>query len=112
MSGAKKRLVVIGGDAAGLSAAAQARRLRAAGELDIVVLEQGPEVSYSACGIPYWIGGSVAEPRTRGGRRRGDDRGCATADAVGECEWGCHVAGPFCADRTGGELVAAGAAIG
>jgi NADPH-dependent 2,4-dienoyl-CoA reductase/sulfur reductase-like enzyme len=57
---ARERLVVIGGDAAGLSAAAQARRLRPAGELDIVVLEQGPEISYSACGIPYWIGGLVA----------------------------------------------------
>jgi NADPH-dependent 2,4-dienoyl-CoA reductase/sulfur reductase-like enzyme len=57
----RERLVVIGGDAAGLSAAAQARRLRPAGELDIVVLEQGPEISYSACGIPYWIGGLVSD---------------------------------------------------
>ena len=55
------RLVVIGGDAAGLSAAAQARRLRGASDLEIVVLEQGPEVSYSACGIPYWIGGLVSD---------------------------------------------------
>jgi len=55
------RLVVIGGDAAGLSAAAQARRLRPGADLDIVVLEQGPEVSYSACGIPYWIGGLVSD---------------------------------------------------
>jgi NADPH-dependent 2,4-dienoyl-CoA reductase/sulfur reductase-like enzyme len=55
------RLVVIGGDAAGLSAAAQARRLRDAAELEIVVLEQGPEISYSACGIPYWIGGLVED---------------------------------------------------
>jgi NADPH-dependent 2,4-dienoyl-CoA reductase/sulfur reductase-like enzyme len=57
----RDRLVVIGGDAAGLSAAAQARRLRGAAELDIVVLEQGPEISYSACGIPYWIGGLVED---------------------------------------------------
>jgi NADPH-dependent 2,4-dienoyl-CoA reductase/sulfur reductase-like enzyme len=57
----RQRLVVIGGDAAGLSAAAQARRLQPAGELDIVVLEQGPEISYSACGIPYWIGGLVSD---------------------------------------------------
>jgi NADPH-dependent 2,4-dienoyl-CoA reductase/sulfur reductase-like enzyme len=55
------RLVVIGGDASGLSAASQARRLRPAGDLEIVVLEQGPEVSYSACGIPYWIGGLVPD---------------------------------------------------
>ncbi|TQN41077.1 NADPH-dependent 2,4-dienoyl-CoA reductase/sulfur reductase-like enzyme [Blastococcus colisei] len=53
--------MVIGGDAAGLSAAAQARRLRGASELDVVVLEQGPEISYSACGIPYWIGGLVSD---------------------------------------------------
>ena len=57
----RDRLVVIGGDAGGMSAAAQARRLRSADELDIVVLEQGPEVSYSACGIPYWIGGLVSD---------------------------------------------------
>ena len=56
-----ERLVVIGGDAGGLSAAAQARRLRPADELDIVVLEQGPEASYSACGIPYWVGGVVPD---------------------------------------------------
>ena len=61
MKSAKDRLVVIGGDAAGMSAAAQARRLREAGELEIVVLEQGPDVSYSACGIPYWVGGQVSD---------------------------------------------------
>ncbi len=54
-------MVVIGGDAAGMSAAAQARRLRTADDLDIVVLEQGPDVSYSACGIPYWVGGLVSD---------------------------------------------------
>jgi NADPH-dependent 2,4-dienoyl-CoA reductase/sulfur reductase-like enzyme len=54
-------MVVIGGDAAGLSAAAQARRLRPASELEIVVLEQGPDASYSACGIPYWVGGLVSD---------------------------------------------------
>jgi len=54
-----ERLVVVGGDAAGMSAAAQARRLRNSGDLEIVVLEQGRDVSYSACGIPYWVGGQV-----------------------------------------------------
>ncbi|WP_409328510.1 FAD-dependent oxidoreductase [Trujillonella humicola] len=53
------RLLVVGGDAAGMSAAAQARRLRP--ELCITVLEQGPDVSYSACGIPYWIGDLVSD---------------------------------------------------
>jgi NADPH-dependent 2,4-dienoyl-CoA reductase/sulfur reductase-like enzyme len=56
-----ERLVVIGGDAAGMSAATQARRLRTADDLGIVVLEQGPDVSYSACGIPYWVGGQVPD---------------------------------------------------
>jgi NADPH-dependent 2,4-dienoyl-CoA reductase/sulfur reductase-like enzyme len=61
MSGRRERLLVIGGDAAGMSAAAQARRLRDTASLEIVVLEQGEDVSYSACGIPYWVGGQVAE---------------------------------------------------
>ncbi|WP_369135144.1 FAD-dependent oxidoreductase [Modestobacter sp. I12A-02662] len=61
MSTPRERLLVIGGDAAGMSAAAQARRLRDADDLEIVVLEQGPEVSYSACGIPYWVGGLVTD---------------------------------------------------
>ncbi|MEU6169448.1 FAD-dependent oxidoreductase [Streptomyces tanashiensis] len=58
-----ERLVVIGGDAAGMSAASQARRLRSPGELEIVAFERGHFSSYSACGIPYWVGGDVA---TRG----------------------------------------------
>jgi NADPH-dependent 2,4-dienoyl-CoA reductase/sulfur reductase-like enzyme len=57
---ARQHLVVVGGDAAGMSAAAQARRLRDAADLEITVLEQGRDVSYSACGIPYWVGGLVA----------------------------------------------------
>jgi NADPH-dependent 2,4-dienoyl-CoA reductase/sulfur reductase-like enzyme len=42
-----------------MSAASQARRLCDAADLEIVVLEQGHDVSYSACGIPYWVGGLV-----------------------------------------------------
>lgn len=53
------RLVVVGGDAAGMSAAAAARRRRPVDELDIVAFEKGPYTSYSACGIPYLIGGIV-----------------------------------------------------
>jgi NADPH-dependent 2,4-dienoyl-CoA reductase/sulfur reductase-like enzyme len=51
------RLVVIGGDAAGMAAAAQARRLQP--YLEIVALELGGWTSYSACGIPYLVGGEV-----------------------------------------------------
>jgi NADPH-dependent 2,4-dienoyl-CoA reductase/sulfur reductase-like enzyme len=53
------RLVVVGGDAAGMSAATQARRLQP--YLEIVALERGSWTSYSACGIPYLVGGEVQE---------------------------------------------------
>ena len=56
---ARERLVVIGGDAAGMSAASQARKRRDADDLEIVAFERGRATSYSACGIPYWIGGAV-----------------------------------------------------
>ncbi|MFJ9342885.1 FAD-dependent oxidoreductase [Streptomyces sp. NPDC101733] len=58
---AKERLVVVGGDAAGMSAASQARRLKGPAELEITAFERGHFTSYSACGIPYWIGGQVTE---------------------------------------------------
>ncbi|MFY1704121.1 FAD-dependent oxidoreductase [Micromonospora sp. WMMA1923] len=54
-----QRLVVVGGDAAGMTAASQARRLRDRDDLEIVAFERGHFTSYSACGIPYWIGGVV-----------------------------------------------------
>jgi NADPH-dependent 2,4-dienoyl-CoA reductase/sulfur reductase-like enzyme len=57
-----ERLVVIGGDAAGMSAASQARRRRKQGDLEIIAFERGHFTSYSACGIPYWIGGVVDGP--------------------------------------------------
>ncbi|GAA4937909.1 NADPH-dependent 2,4-dienoyl-CoA reductase/sulfur reductase-like enzyme [Actinomycetospora succinea] len=56
-----KRMVVIGGDATGMSAASTALRHDDAGELEVVVLERGHYTSYSACGIPYWISGHVGE---------------------------------------------------
>ncbi|HPA90221.1 MAG TPA: flavoprotein oxidoreductase, partial [Quisquiliibacterium sp.] len=57
---ASKRLVIIGGDAAGMSAAAQAQRTAGAGALDIVVFERTGQTSYAACGLPYLVGGFVA----------------------------------------------------
>src|SRR3954451_1326438 len=59
---AARRMVVIGGDAAGMSAASQARRLSKRGELEILAFERGHFTSYSACGIPYWAGGLVGGP--------------------------------------------------
>jgi NADPH-dependent 2,4-dienoyl-CoA reductase/sulfur reductase-like enzyme len=51
------RLLVIGGVAAGLSAAARARRIDPS--LEIVVLEKGADISYGACGLPYYLEGRV-----------------------------------------------------
>ena len=53
-----ERLVVVGGDAGGMAAATQARRRRP--DLEVVALEKGRWTSYSACGIPYVVGGDVA----------------------------------------------------
>ena len=53
------RLVVIGGDAAGMSAASQARRRRPREDLEIVAYERSNWVSYSACGEPYHVAGYV-----------------------------------------------------
>ncbi|MGK5547710.1 FAD-dependent oxidoreductase [Streptomyces sp. URMC 127] len=59
---AAQRLVVVGGDAAGMSAASRARRLKDPDELEIIAFERGRFTSYSACGIPYWAGGVVDGP--------------------------------------------------
>jgi NADPH-dependent 2,4-dienoyl-CoA reductase/sulfur reductase-like enzyme len=60
---AATRMVVVGGDAAGMSAATQARRRRDAGELEIVAFERGRHTSYSACGLPYYAGDVVKDWR-------------------------------------------------
>jgi NADPH-dependent 2,4-dienoyl-CoA reductase/sulfur reductase-like enzyme len=57
----KERLVVIGGDAAGMTAASRARRRRGSDDLEIVAFERGPYTSYSACGIPYYVGDLVTD---------------------------------------------------
>lgn len=49
--------VVIGGDAAGMSAASKAKRDTP--DLDVVVFEKGAWVSYGACGLPYYIKGEI-----------------------------------------------------
>jgi len=53
------RLVVVGGVAGGMSAAARARRLDESAE--IIVLERGDYVSFANCGLPYFVGGEIAE---------------------------------------------------
>jgi NADPH-dependent 2,4-dienoyl-CoA reductase/sulfur reductase-like enzyme len=77
--------VVIGGGAAGMSAASAARRDDP--HLEIVVLETGPDVAYGLCGIPYYLSGEVARadqllaypPEVFRDRRRIDVQTGATA---------------------------------
>lgn len=52
-----ERLIVIGGVAAGMSAASKARRMDKT--MEIVVYEKSGYVSYGACGLPYFIKGEI-----------------------------------------------------
>lgn len=53
----KKKIVIIGGVAGGMSAATRLRRLN---EMDdIIIFEKGPYVSFANCGLPYYIGGDI-----------------------------------------------------
>ena len=54
------RIVIIGGIAAGMSAAAKARRVDK--EAEIVVYEMGDIISFGACGLPYYVGGFFEDP--------------------------------------------------
>jgi NADPH-dependent 2,4-dienoyl-CoA reductase/sulfur reductase-like enzyme/rhodanese-related sulfurtransferase len=55
----KKRLLVIGGVAAGPKAAAKARRCDP--EMEIVVYQEEDDISYAGCGLPYYISGVIKE---------------------------------------------------
>jgi NADPH-dependent 2,4-dienoyl-CoA reductase/sulfur reductase-like enzyme/rhodanese-related sulfurtransferase len=55
----KKRILIVGGVAGGASCAARARRLDENAE--IVIFERGPHVSFANCGLPYFVGGEIAE---------------------------------------------------
>lgn len=56
------RLVVIGGNATGLSGASKVRRERP--DFEIVVYEKTDEISYSQCGMPYYVGGLYDDKET------------------------------------------------
>jgi NADPH-dependent 2,4-dienoyl-CoA reductase/sulfur reductase-like enzyme len=56
----ENRLIIVGGVAAGLAAAMEARR--ASTEIRITVLERTGDISYGACGLPYVIGGLIDSP--------------------------------------------------
>ena len=53
------KLLIVGGVAGGASAAARSRRLSE--DAEIVVFERGPDVSFANCGLPYYIGGEIAD---------------------------------------------------
>jgi NADPH-dependent 2,4-dienoyl-CoA reductase/sulfur reductase-like enzyme/rhodanese-related sulfurtransferase len=53
------KLVIVGGVAGGASAATRARRLSE--EAHIVLVERGPDVSFANCGLPYYLGGEIAD---------------------------------------------------
>lgn len=53
--------LIIGGDAAGMSAASKLKRELP--DAEVIVLERSQHISYSACGIPYWIAGTVESDR-------------------------------------------------
>lgn len=59
MTGAQ--VLVIGGNAAGMTAASRAKRLDPG--LDVTVVEAGPRIAYSICGLPYYVGGKVGSLR-------------------------------------------------
>ncbi|MGC8740951.1 MAG: FAD-dependent oxidoreductase [Candidatus Sumerlaeaceae bacterium] len=53
------KIVIVGGVAAGASCAARARRLSE--QAEIILVERGPFVSFANCGLPYYIGGEIAD---------------------------------------------------
>jgi len=53
------KLVIVGGVAAGATAAARARRLDEKAE--IIIIEKGPYVSFANCGLPYRLSGEIAK---------------------------------------------------
>jgi len=52
-----ERIIIIGGVAAGATAAAKVRRISRTAE--IIMLEAGPDISFANCGLPYFIGGDI-----------------------------------------------------
>ncbi len=54
-----KKVVIVGGVAGGASAAARLRRLDE--QAEIILFEKGPHISFANCGLPYYVGGSIAD---------------------------------------------------
>jgi NADPH-dependent 2,4-dienoyl-CoA reductase/sulfur reductase-like enzyme/rhodanese-related sulfurtransferase len=91
------KLVIVGGVAGGASAAARFRRLSENAE--IVVFERGPDVSFANCGLPYQIGGQIAEreklisatPQRLHDRLRLDVRTRSSVEAIDKVARRVHV---------------------
>lgn len=66
-----QRIVIVGGNAGGMSTATRLRRLEE--DADVVVLEAGDYVSYASCGLPYHLDGTIPE----------DDLAVLTPEMVG-----------------------------
>ena len=56
-----EKFVVIGGVAAGMSAASQAKRNKP--DMQVIALERGNFVSYGSCGLPYFVSDLVKDVR-------------------------------------------------
>ena len=54
-----EKILIIGGVAAGATAAAKVRRISSTAE--ITLLEAGADISFANCGLPYFIGGDIPE---------------------------------------------------
>ena len=57
----RERLLVIGGVAAGMSAGSSAKRIRP--EMEVIVLEKSPFISYGICSIPYYVSDEIPDYR-------------------------------------------------
>lgn len=80
-----KKIVIVGGVAAGASAATRARRLNESAH--IVVFERGEHISFANCGLPYHIGGQIAD---RGKLLLADPRSLKRTSNI-EVHTGCEV---------------------
>jgi NADPH-dependent 2,4-dienoyl-CoA reductase/sulfur reductase-like enzyme/rhodanese-related sulfurtransferase len=91
------KLLIVGGVAGGASAAARARRLSE--DAEIIMFERGPDVSFANCGLPYYIGGEIAErdkllvakPQLLRTRLRLDVRTLSAVEAIDRAAKTIHV---------------------
>jgi NADPH-dependent 2,4-dienoyl-CoA reductase/sulfur reductase-like enzyme/rhodanese-related sulfurtransferase len=57
-----KKVIILGGVAGGASAAARLRRLNE--NIQIIIVERGPYVSFANCGLPYYVGQTIKERKS------------------------------------------------